>query len=52
MALDKALKDGFKEKIDINLLFSPACSSFDQFKNFEHRGKAFKKYIKKILKNE
>ena len=52
MALDKALKDGFKEKIDINLLFSPACSSFDQFKNFEHRGKAFKKYLKKILKHE
>ena len=52
MALDKALKDGFKEKIDINLLFSPACSSFDQFKNFEQRGRCFKKYLKKILKND
>ncbi len=24
-----------------NLLFSPACSSFDEFKNFEERGNAF-----------
>jgi UDP-N-acetylmuramoylalanine--D-glutamate ligase len=27
------------------LLFSPACASFDQFKNFEERGKLFKNLV-------
>lgn len=27
------------------LLFSPACASFDQFKDFEHRGEVFRKYV-------
>lgn len=27
------------------LLFSPACSSFDQFQNFEHRGQIFREII-------
>ncbi|MEN3014100.1 MAG: UDP-N-acetylmuramoyl-L-alanine--D-glutamate ligase [Endomicrobiia bacterium] len=27
------------------VLLSPACSSFDQFKNFEHRGKIFKEIV-------
>ena len=47
-----AMKDGLKEKKEINLLFSPASSSFDQFKNFEHRGKAFKSLINEIIKND
>ncbi len=29
-------------------LLSPACASFDQFKNFEHRGIVFKKIIKAL----
>lgn len=32
------------------VLFSPACSSLDQFSNFEHRGKEFIKLVKKIMK--
>jgi UDP-N-acetylmuramoylalanine--D-glutamate ligase len=27
------------------VLFAPACASFDQFENFEHRGRAFKQLV-------
>jgi len=38
MAKEKA-KPGYK------VLFSPACASFDMFKNFEERGDMFKRYV-------
>ena len=37
-------------KIKSVILFAPACSSYDQFKNFEERGNYFKKLILKKLK--
>ncbi len=37
-----------KRKLKI-LLFSPACSSFDQFKDYEERGNHFKLLVKKYL---
>ena len=32
------------------ILFSPSAASFDQFKNFEDRGKFFNNLIKILLK--
>ena len=47
-AINAAYIDGIKFKKKINILFSPACSSYDQFKNFEKRGNFFKNLVKKI----
>ncbi len=46
-----AVKKALKEKIKINIIFSPACSSFDQYKNFEHRGNEFKNLVNGIIKS-
>ena len=37
-----------KDQNSKTILFSPAAASFDQFKNFEHRGDYFNSLIKKI----
>ncbi len=34
------------------ILFSPGCSSFDMFKNFEERGKVFKAIVNRLQKSE
>mgnify|MGYP001559699003 CR=1 FL=1 len=31
------------------VLFSPMCSSFDMFKNYEHRGRVFKEIVNKLI---
>jgi UDP-N-acetylmuramoylalanine--D-glutamate ligase len=33
------------------VLLAPACASFDQFKNYEHRGKAFKEIVRGLAES-
>jgi UDP-N-acetylmuramoylalanine--D-glutamate ligase len=47
--LETALRRAFSKAVagDIVLL-SPACSSFDQFKDFEHRGRVFNEIVTRL----
>ena len=51
-ALKMITKDIKKEKAKIKILFSPAAASFDQFKNFEDRGKKFNFLLRKNFLNK
>lgn len=44
-AVGFAAKNAIKGDV---VLLSPACASFDQFKNFEHRGKFFKQLVNSL----
>tara|TARA_B100000963_G_scaffold128400_1_gene112063 strand:- start:2142 stop:3341 length:1200 start_codon:yes stop_codon:yes gene_type:complete len=52
--LKHLLINDFKKLLDkrknFTILFSPGTASFDQFKNFQHRGKTFKNYVYKFFK--
>ena len=52
ITLDMAVKQAFedtKAESDSIVLLSPACASFDQFRDFEHRGDEFIRLVKEIL---
>ncbi|HEX7510453.1 MAG TPA: cyanophycin synthetase, partial [Chitinivibrionales bacterium] len=34
------------------VVFSPGCSSFDMFKNFEHRGDVFKQLVRRLVERK
>ena len=49
VSLSQAIKKSFSlAKKNYCILFSPGCSSFDMFKNFEHRGEEFKKIVNSL----
>lgn len=35
----------------VDVVFSPGCASFDEFKNFEHRGETFDRIVNKTFKD-
>ncbi|MBV0899650.1 MAG: UDP-N-acetylmuramoyl-L-alanine--D-glutamate ligase [Wolbachia endosymbiont of Fragariocoptes setiger] len=41
-------EEAFNSKKEITILLSPSCSSFDQWKNFEERGEAFRKMFENL----
>ncbi|MEI8320867.1 MAG: UDP-N-acetylmuramoyl-L-alanine--D-glutamate ligase [Alphaproteobacteria bacterium] len=52
--LEKATQAAFQEALknpaeNITILLAPACASYDQFDNFEHRGNVFKKYVANLI---
>jgi UDP-N-acetylmuramoylalanine--D-glutamate ligase len=52
-AVEKASKQAFRDqKPDAIVLLSPACASFDQFKDFEARGDAFCQYVQEAIRLE
>ena len=44
-SINQIFKELFNYKSKVTILLAPACSSFDQFNNFEDRGDQFKKMI-------
>ncbi len=50
-SMREAVRFGFSKAVpgDI-ILLAPACTSFDMFQNFEHRGRVFKQEVLSLIK--
>lgn len=46
--LAQAVRRGRSRPEGDAVVFSPACSSFDMFRNFEERGEAFRKAVEEL----
>lgn len=47
--LKDCVRQAFEESLSgDNIVLSPACASYDQFRNFEHRGESFKAMVKEL----
>ena len=51
-AIRKSIDEVKNNKQFSTILLAPACSSFDQYKNFEDRGNDFKRIVKNFLINK
>ena len=49
-AINRSTKDAEKSKSKVTILFSPACASFDQYKNFEERGLEFTTIVGELVR--
>jgi UDP-N-acetylmuramoylalanine--D-glutamate ligase len=48
-SLESAVKSAQRKALEDEIvLLSPACASFDMFKNYEHRGEVFKKIVSSL----
>ncbi len=49
--LDTAVRQAFQNAVaGETVLLAPACASFDQFEDYEHRGRVFKKIVSEIAR--
>jgi UDP-N-acetylmuramoylalanine--D-glutamate ligase len=50
--LETAVQEAFKRAVaGETILLAPACASFDQFEDFEHRGRVFKKIVSELARS-